>query len=90
MGTVKIPPTTEGEIQRAIEAGRQRRASEHRAASVRYDAERDAIEIELTDGAGRHCRYSRDGRKGRCHKDLQPSGRLQERMGYRRERHAAA
>ena len=52
MGTVKIPPTTEDEIRRAIEAGQRRRASERRAASVRYDAERDAIEIELTDGAG--------------------------------------
>lgn len=52
MGTVKGPPTTEAELQRAIEAGRRRRASERRAASVRYDADRDAIEIELTDGAG--------------------------------------
>jgi hypothetical protein len=49
---VTIPPTTEDELRRAIEAGQRRRASERRAASVRYDAERDAIEIELTDGAG--------------------------------------
>ena len=52
MGTVKIPPTTEDELQRAVEAGQRRRATERRAASVRYDADRDAIEIELTDGAG--------------------------------------
>jgi len=52
MGTVKNPPTTEEDLQRAVEAGHRRRASERRAASVRYDADRDAIEIELTDGAG--------------------------------------
>jgi hypothetical protein len=51
MGTVKIPPTTDDELRRAIEAGRRRRATERRAASVRYDSDRDAIEIELTDGA---------------------------------------
>ena len=51
MGTVKIPPTTDDELRRAIEAGRRRRATERRAASVRYDSNRDAIEIELTDGA---------------------------------------
>ena len=44
--------TTEAEVQRAIEAGRERRARERRAASVRYDPEHDAIWIELTDGAG--------------------------------------
>lgn len=52
MGTVKSPPTTEDELQHVLEAGRRRRATERRAASVRYDADRDAIEIELTDGAG--------------------------------------
>lgn len=52
MGTVKGPPTTEDELQRAIEAGHRRRVSERRAARVRYDADRDAVEIELTDGAG--------------------------------------
>jgi hypothetical protein len=52
MGTVKIPATTEEELKRAIEAGRKRRARERRASAVRYDPERDAIEIELTDGAG--------------------------------------
>ena len=52
MGTVKNPTTTDDELGRAIEAGRNRRATERRAASVRYDPERDAIEIELTDGAG--------------------------------------
>jgi hypothetical protein len=51
MGTVKIPPTTDDELRRAIEAGRRRRATERRVASVRYDSDRDAIEIELTDGA---------------------------------------
>jgi hypothetical protein len=51
MGAVKIPPTTEDELQRAVEAGRHRRATERRAAGVRYDRDRDAIEIELTDGA---------------------------------------
>jgi hypothetical protein len=51
MGTVKISPTTDDELRRAIEAGRHRRATERRAASVRYDPDRDAIEIELTDGA---------------------------------------
>jgi hypothetical protein len=52
MGTVKKPTTTDDELRRAIEAGRNRRATERRAASVRYDPGRDAIEIELTDGAG--------------------------------------
>lgn len=52
MGTVKNPTTTDDELRRAIEAGRNRRATERRAASVRYDPGRDAIEIELTDGAG--------------------------------------
>jgi len=51
MGSVKISPTTEDELGDAIAAGRRRRAMERRAASVRYDASRDAIEIELTDGA---------------------------------------
>lgn len=44
--------TTEAEVRRAVEAGRERRAQERRAASVRYDHQRDAIWIELTDGAG--------------------------------------
>jgi hypothetical protein len=51
MGTVKSQPTTDEELGHAIEAGRRRRESEHRAASARYDPDRDAIEIELTDGA---------------------------------------
>jgi hypothetical protein len=52
MGTLKSPPTTGDELRRAIEVGRNRRATERRAASARYDPGRDAIEIELTDGAG--------------------------------------
>ena len=52
MGAVKIPPTTNDELRHAIEAGRRRRAGERRATSVQYDPDRDAIEIELTDGAG--------------------------------------
>lgn len=51
MGAVKIPPTTDDELRDAIAAGRRRRATERRAAGVRYDLDRDAIEIELTDGA---------------------------------------
>ena len=51
MGAMKIPPTTEDELRNAVAAGRRRRAMERRAASVRYDVDRDAIEIELTDGA---------------------------------------
>lgn len=51
MGAMKIPPTTEDELRHAIAAGRRRRAMERRAVSVRYDANRDAINIELTDGA---------------------------------------
>ena len=47
----RIPPTTDDELQRALEAGRRRRATERRAAGVRYDPGRDAIELELTDGA---------------------------------------
>lgn len=50
-GAVTIPPATEDELRNAVAAGRRRRAVERRAASVRYDADRDAIEIELTDGA---------------------------------------
>ena len=46
-----IPPTTDDELKHVVEAGQRRRATERRAASVRYDADRDAIEIELTDGA---------------------------------------
>jgi hypothetical protein len=49
---MKMPPTTDDELRRAIEVGRRRRAAERRAASVQYDPDRDAIEIELTDGAG--------------------------------------
>lgn len=52
MGAIKAPPTAEAELKRALEAGRRRRATERRATSVRYDAKRDAIEIELTDGVG--------------------------------------
>lgn len=51
MGAVKIPPTTDEELSQAIAAGRRRRATERRAAGVRYDSDRDAVEIELTDGA---------------------------------------
>ena len=43
--------TTEGELRQAIQAGLNRRTTERRATSVRYDPERDAIEIELTGGA---------------------------------------
>ena len=51
MGAVKIPPTTDDELRDAIAAGGRRQATERRAAGVRYDPDRDAIEIELTDGA---------------------------------------
>ena len=51
MGAMKIPPTTDEELSQAIAAGQRRRATERRAADVRYDPNRDAIEIELTDGA---------------------------------------
>jgi hypothetical protein len=44
-------PTTQDELRRAIDAGRKRRTEERRATSVRYDPERDAVEIELTNGA---------------------------------------
>jgi Protein of unknown function (DUF2442) len=50
--TAQIQPTTDEELQNAVQAGRQRRRTQRRAASVRYDPARDAIEIELTDGAG--------------------------------------
>ena len=50
--TAQIQPTTDEELQNAVQAGRQRRHTQRRAASVRYDPARDAIEIELTDGAG--------------------------------------
>ena len=43
-------PTTEDERQQAIQAGLNRRTTEPRATSVRYDPERDAIEIELIGG----------------------------------------
>jgi hypothetical protein len=52
MGTLKNPTTTDDELRRAIKAAQNRRTTERRAASVRYDPVRDAIEIELTDGAG--------------------------------------
>jgi hypothetical protein len=48
----KIVPTTNTELQRAVAAGRQRRATQRRAAAVRYDPTRDTIEIDLTDGVG--------------------------------------
>lgn len=48
MGAMK---TTQQELKEAIAAGRRRRAMERRAAEVRYDSDRDAIEIELIDGA---------------------------------------
>lgn len=44
-------PTTDDELQAALAAGRQRRQTERRAASVLYNSVRDTIEIELTDGA---------------------------------------
>lgn len=44
--------TTKEELRRALEAGRERLARERRASSVRYDRERDVIELDLTDGAG--------------------------------------
>jgi hypothetical protein len=43
--------TTEDELHQAIQAGLNRRTTERRATNVRYDPERDAIEIELTGGA---------------------------------------
>lgn len=48
---MKMPLTTEEELGQAIAAGRRRRSVERRAAGVRYDPDRDAIEIDLTDGA---------------------------------------
>lgn len=51
MGAVKILPTTDEELSQAITAGRRRRATERRAVGVRYNPDRDAVEIELTDGA---------------------------------------
>jgi hypothetical protein len=42
--------TSEDEIQRAVQAGRQRRQTQRRASGVRFEPDRDAIEIELTDG----------------------------------------
>ena len=50
--------TTRDELLRAIDAGRKRRTEEPRATSVRYDPERDAVEIELTDGAAVRIRRS--------------------------------
>jgi hypothetical protein len=50
--TAQIQPTTDEELQNAVQAGRKRRHTQRRAASVRYDPARDAIEIEFTDGAG--------------------------------------
>jgi hypothetical protein len=52
MDDIRIWPTTDDELELAIQAGRRRRATERRATSVVYDPDRDAIEIELTDGAG--------------------------------------
>ncbi|MGA3004559.1 MAG: DUF2442 domain-containing protein [Acetobacteraceae bacterium] len=46
------PTTTNTELQHALAAGRRRRASQRRAATVRYDPTRDSIEIDLTDGVG--------------------------------------
>jgi hypothetical protein len=43
--------TTEDELARAIKGGQQRRTQEQRAAGVRYDPHRDAIEIDLFNGA---------------------------------------
>ena len=51
MGAVKILPTTDEELSQAIAAGQRRRAMERRAVGVRYNSDRDAVEIELTDGA---------------------------------------
>lgn len=47
---MRIKPTTEAELQLAIEAGRRRRETERRAAGVHYDRKKDAIRIDLTDG----------------------------------------
>lgn len=47
-----ILPTTDAELQRAIAAGRHRRATQRRAAAVHYDPARDIIDIDLTDGVG--------------------------------------
>lgn len=44
-------PTIDDDPRRAIQAGRQRRQTQRRAISAGYDQVRDAILIELTDGA---------------------------------------
>ncbi len=49
--TVKIPPITDEELSQAIAAGQRRQTTERGAAGVRYTSDRDAVEIELTDGA---------------------------------------
>ena len=49
--TTMFTPTTDTDLERAILAGRRRKLQERRAANVRYDAGKDAVEIELTDGA---------------------------------------
>ncbi|MDA8232699.1 MAG: DUF2442 domain-containing protein [Magnetospirillum sp.] len=40
------------DLARAVELGRQRMATEFRAASVRYDAARDTVELSMVDGWG--------------------------------------
>jgi hypothetical protein len=45
-------PITDAMVDTAIKAGRQRRAREFSAIAVRYDAVRDAIEIDLSQGFG--------------------------------------
>ena len=49
--TTMFTPTTDTDLERAILAGRRRHLQERRAANVRYDVGKDAVEIELTDGA---------------------------------------
>jgi len=43
---------TDAMVDAALEAGRQRQAREFSATDVRYDAERDALEIDLRQGFG--------------------------------------
>ena len=46
-GSGDVPQFDEADLQRAIEAGRRRRASRLHAVSVQYLGERDAVEIRL-------------------------------------------
>lgn len=47
---MKHDPVTESDLDRAIEAGQRRMASEFRAAAVRFDVERDVIELTMEGG----------------------------------------